>query len=68
MKDTGSLKRPALIIAPTSLTGNWLHEAAQFTPHLKVVLIHGPERMAGFAEKYFYLNVNLSKKPPQQMP
>ncbi|WP_160151507.1 SNF2-related protein [Microbulbifer sp. ALW1] len=50
MKEAGRLNDPALVIAPTSLTGNWLHEAAQFTPELKVTLIHGPERGASLAQ------------------
>ncbi|WP_406828409.1 SNF2-related protein [Microbulbifer sp. ARAS458-1] len=48
MKETGALDKPALVVAPTSLTGNWMHEAAQFTPHLKATLIHGPDRDSAF--------------------
>ncbi|MCQ3828654.1 DEAD/DEAH box helicase [Microbulbifer elongatus] len=48
MKETGALKKPALVVAPTSLTGNWMHEAAQFTPHLNTTLIHGPDRDTAF--------------------
>jgi superfamily II DNA or RNA helicase len=48
LKDSKQLKKPALIVAPTSLTGNWLHEAARFTPSLKTTLIHGPDRAAAF--------------------
>ncbi|WP_066959301.1 SNF2-related protein [Microbulbifer sp. Q7] len=48
MKETGALNRPALVIAPTSLTGNWQHEAARFTPDLRVTLIHGPQRAEAF--------------------
>ena len=50
MKNTGALNKPALIIAPTSLTGNWLHEAAKFTPQLSVTLIHGANRHEAFAQ------------------
>ncbi|MEX2335062.1 MAG: DEAD/DEAH box helicase, partial [Pseudohongiella sp.] len=49
IKDQGQLDTPALILAPTSLTGNWMHEAARFAPHLKVTLIHGPDRASAFA-------------------
>ncbi|WP_226704731.1 DEAD/DEAH box helicase [Microbulbifer elongatus] len=49
MKECGQLEKPALIVTPTSLTGNWQHEAAQFTPQLTVTTIHGPERAAAFA-------------------
>lgn len=50
LKDNKTLKQPALIIAPTSLMGNWLHEAARFTPHLRVTLIHGPDRAPAFKQ------------------
>lgn len=50
LKDQGQLKKPAMIVAPTSLTGNWLHEAARFTPNLKTTLIHGPDRAGAFAD------------------
>jgi superfamily II DNA or RNA helicase len=41
-------KRPVLVVAPTSLMGNWEREAAQFTPELKACLIHGPDRARQF--------------------
>jgi superfamily II DNA or RNA helicase len=47
-KRAGRMKHPSLIIAPTSLMGNWRREAAQFTPGLKVLVLHGPERGAHF--------------------
>lgn len=50
LKDSGALTQPALIVAPTSLTGNWMHETARFTPDLKITLIHGPERAAAFKQ------------------
>src|SRR5690606_12304916 len=34
---------------PVSLTGNWLREAAHFTPGLRVRLHHGPDRVHGNA-------------------
>jgi superfamily II DNA or RNA helicase len=39
-----SLKTPALIVAPTSLLGNWLREAALARPELKSSLIHDSNR------------------------
>ncbi len=36
--------KPALIVCPTSLVENWREEAAKFTPNLKVLILHGPER------------------------
>ncbi len=47
-KARGGLSGPALVIAPTSLMGNWQREAAQFTPTLKVLLLHGPGRRRHF--------------------
>ncbi|MGM0594590.1 MAG: SNF2-related protein [Pseudomonadota bacterium] len=47
-KRAGRMKHPSLIVAPTSLMGNWRREAAQFTPKLKVLVLHGPDRSAHF--------------------
>jgi hypothetical protein len=38
---------PILLICPTSVTGNWLREAARFTPSLPVLLHHGADRRRG---------------------
>jgi SNF2 family DNA or RNA helicase len=35
-------------VAPTSLMANWRHEAARFTPDLRVLTLHGPQRKADF--------------------
>jgi len=43
-KHAGRADRPSLVIAPTSLMANWKNEAAQFTPDLKVLVLHGPDR------------------------
>lgn len=50
MKESNLLLQPALVLAPTSLMGNWVNEALQFTPELEVCLIHGPERASRFVE------------------
>lgn len=42
-------RRPALLICPTSVTGNWQREAARFTPELPVMLHHGLDRRKGAA-------------------
>jgi len=42
--------RPHLIVCPTSLVFNWIAEAAKFTPELKVLALHGPDRHARFDE------------------
>jgi len=41
-------KRPTLVIAPTSVVGNWAAEASKFTPKLKVLTLHGPDRKEQF--------------------
>ena len=43
-KEQGRLTQATLIVAPTSLVGNWLAEAKRFTPDLSVVAYHGSER------------------------
>jgi SNF2 family DNA or RNA helicase len=47
-KEAGRLTNPCLILAPTSLMGNWLREAARFTPDLKALVLHGPQRHDDF--------------------
>ncbi|MBJ7309881.1 DEAD/DEAH box helicase [Rugamonas sp. CCM 8940] len=47
-KEAGRLSAPALVIAPTSLMGNWQDEAARFAPELRVLLLQGKDRMAQF--------------------
>ncbi len=47
-KEAGRLDRPALVVAPTSLMGNWRREAERFTPDLRVLVLHGPERRRHF--------------------
>ena len=42
--DIGRLTRPTLIVAPTSLLGNWRREATRFTPSLRTVVWHGTDR------------------------
>jgi superfamily II DNA or RNA helicase len=39
---------PMLIVCPTSLVFNWVAEAKKFTPELKVLALHGPDRHARF--------------------
>ena len=41
-------KLPSLVLAPTSVVGNWRAEAKKFTPRLKTLLLHGPERKSEF--------------------
>ncbi|WP_257182778.1 DEAD/DEAH box helicase [Corynebacterium cystitidis] len=38
---------PTLVVAPTSVVGNWANEAARFVPGLKVAVHHGSDRLHG---------------------
>ncbi|MGH8151268.1 MAG: SNF2-related protein [Rhodanobacteraceae bacterium] len=49
-KQRGRLTDPVLVIVPTSLVGNWQAEAARFAPDLRVLVLHGAERGARYAE------------------
>jgi len=40
-------RRPALLVCPTSVVGNWKKEAERFTPALSVLVHHGAERLKG---------------------
>jgi superfamily II DNA or RNA helicase len=42
--------KPALVVCPTSLVENWNREAETFTPHLRRLVIAGPDREALFAQ------------------
>lgn len=44
VKSTEQLKQPALIIAPTSVLGNWQKEFEKFAPDLRVKLHYGGNR------------------------
>jgi len=41
---------PTLLIAPTSVVGNWKKEIEKFAPHLKVIVHHGSDRTQDEAE------------------
>ena len=41
---------PHLIVCPTSLVFNWVAEAKKFTPELKVLALHGPDRHTRFEQ------------------
>lgn len=40
---------PTLVVCPASVATNWRMEATKFTPDLRVVIHHGPERAKGRA-------------------
>lgn len=50
LRATEPVAGPALIVCPTSLVGNWLREAARFTPHLRALDFTGPDRTSRRAE------------------
>lgn len=43
-KNAGRLDGPCMVVAPTSLLGNWISEATKFTPELKVTYWAGRKR------------------------
>ena len=47
-KEQGRLTKPALVVAPTSLVGNWVREANLFAPELRVLPLHGQGRKQQF--------------------
>ncbi|MCP9851206.1 DEAD/DEAH box helicase [Cyanobium sp. Morenito 9A2] len=49
LKAEDELKRPVLLVAPTSVLTNWKREAAGFTPELRVLEHYGPRRAANSA-------------------
>ena len=46
-KDGGEQTGPTLVVAPTSVVGNWAREAQRFVPDFKVMVQHGPSRPRG---------------------
>ncbi|MCE3043402.1 DEAD/DEAH box helicase [Legionella sp. 16cNR16C] len=51
-KEQGRLQHASLIVAPTSLMGNWEAEAKRFTPELKVLVFHGSNRHQDEFDQY----------------
>lgn len=49
-KTARRLKKPTLLVAPTSLVNNWMAEAQRFAPNLSMLLLHGKDRKARFTE------------------
>ncbi len=48
-KQADRLSLPALIVAPTSLVGNWRSELLRFAPDLRTLVLHGQDRHGEFA-------------------
>ncbi|MCP1387355.1 DEAD/DEAH box helicase [Corynebacterium sp. TA-R-1] len=45
--ETGTRQGPTLVVAPTSVVGNWAREAGRFVPGMRVVVHHGTRRLHG---------------------
>ncbi|WP_434625954.1 SNF2-related protein [Azospirillum sp. B2RO_4] len=45
-KEAGRLDRPSLLVAPTSVLGNWRAEVQRFAPTLRTLVLQGPQRKA----------------------
>lgn len=61
-KESGRMDKPCLVLAPTSLMGNWRREAKQFTPALKLLTLQGSERQQDF-DKINHHDIILSTYP-----
>jgi superfamily II DNA or RNA helicase len=48
VRETQPAVAPMLIVCPTSLVFNWVAEVKKFTPELKILALHGPDRHARF--------------------
>jgi SNF2 family DNA or RNA helicase len=48
-KETDANSGCVLLVCPTSVIGNWQHEAARFTPELSIMVHHGSGRAKGAA-------------------
>lgn len=44
MKEENKLKKPILVVCPTTLMGNWMKELEMFAPNLQAAIYHGSER------------------------
>jgi SNF2 family DNA or RNA helicase len=45
-----SVMKPTLLIAPTSVVGNWQREIAKFAPQLQSIIHHGSDRLSNVAD------------------
>ncbi|MCF6318063.1 MAG: DEAD/DEAH box helicase [Proteobacteria bacterium] len=50
LKQDKKLKKPALIIVPTSLIANWKNEVEKFTPNLNILTLYGTDRKEKFKD------------------
>ncbi|MFQ6318990.1 DEAD/DEAH box helicase [Bacillus halotolerans] len=59
VKESGRQNTPNLIIAPTSVLGNWQRELQTFAPNLSVALHYGPRRPKGEDFSGYYDNADV---------
>ncbi|MEI7473388.1 MAG: DEAD/DEAH box helicase [bacterium] len=45
LKEDNKLDKPALVVCPTTLIGNWYKESNKFAPDLNAYIYHGPDRV-----------------------
>ncbi len=46
-KEKMNMKRPVLLLCPTSIVGNWKREIERFTPGINFMIHHGTKRLTG---------------------
>ncbi len=51
LKEGGSIREPALVVAPTSVLSNWQSEVERFAPALRCLVYRGPGRKAEWASQ-----------------
>lgn len=51
-KEANRITQACLIIAPTSVIGNWKEEFGRFAPQLKILIYHGQDRYQGSFDDY----------------
>lgn len=61
-KQNGRLNHPALVVAPTSLVGNWRNELHRFAPGLRALVLHGAQRNEQF-ERIAHSDVVITTYP-----
>ncbi|HAX91151.1 MAG TPA: hypothetical protein DCY07_02950, partial [Rhodospirillaceae bacterium] len=54
LKEKKKIEAPCLIVMPTSLVSNWQTEAERFAPDLKILTLHGKERLPRFDKTHHY--------------
>lgn len=50
LKEEDKLKKPVLVVCPTTLMGNWMKELEMFAPNLNAAIYHGSERQLDFKQ------------------